>query len=244
MLNLSDWACLQELPSTIQSLHLLETLDLRGCSDLKSLPHEVGDLVALASLDLTMCANLQNIPAAVKHHKNARSWKFPDATGELVGVEPAAAAALIGGDEEPDHMPAPEAELRRAAQDEHGNTQTSLAISHPQIADASDRRVNPKGVAPPYADNFPEHGSLQALQASALRTSGHNNVISLVEPLIDMVFFDAAEEPGMVEYRHDATGNQDETEPIFASLAEMKVLLKGDQDHLHAEGAKDTSSSC
>jgi hypothetical protein len=64
-LNLSGCSELKELPTCIDKLIALESLNLSGCSKLKELPTSIDKLTALRSLDLSGCSELKELPTSI-----------------------------------------------------------------------------------------------------------------------------------------------------------------------------------
>ncbi|XP_044506091.1 disease resistance protein RPV1-like isoform X2 [Mangifera indica] len=60
-----DGSAIRELPSSIENLSKLVTLNLHGCTRLESLPSSIGELKALENLTLKDCSRLKNLPSSV-----------------------------------------------------------------------------------------------------------------------------------------------------------------------------------
>ena len=61
-LEWSGYESLKQLPSTIGSLHKLETINLEECKSLEALPPEMRRLSALKTLAISSCERLECLP--------------------------------------------------------------------------------------------------------------------------------------------------------------------------------------
>ena len=74
------------LPEWIGELKSLQTLDLRGCSQIANLPKSIGKLSNLETLDLSFCSSLAALPKDIGHLRNLHTLKLdPLLEGHILG---------------------------------------------------------------------------------------------------------------------------------------------------------------
>ncbi|XP_048435666.1 disease resistance protein RPV1-like [Pyrus x bretschneideri] len=78
-LNLSE-TTIQELHSSIEFLHALKILDLRGCEGLSSIPKSICKLKYLEKLDLSRCPKLENFPEILEPMEHLKSLNLSETT--------------------------------------------------------------------------------------------------------------------------------------------------------------------
>ncbi len=76
-LNLSGCRRLKELPTSINKLISLRSLNLLGCQQLKELPTSINKLTSFQLLDLLLCSKLKELLMAStsNHHVPDVEWK-------------------------------------------------------------------------------------------------------------------------------------------------------------------------
>ncbi|CAK9209849.1 unnamed protein product, partial [Sphagnum troendelagicum] len=79
-LNLSRSSQLKELPPSIDKLTTLQSLDLSRCLQLKELPTSINKLIALQSLHLARCSKLKELPTSID---NLTTLRWLDLSGCL-----------------------------------------------------------------------------------------------------------------------------------------------------------------
>jgi Leucine-rich repeat (LRR) protein len=56
---------LKELPTSIDKLTALQSLNLSKCSELKELPTSIDKLICLENLNLSRCSKLKELPTSI-----------------------------------------------------------------------------------------------------------------------------------------------------------------------------------